>query len=65
MARFEEKKERSIIFMHEGSKYPCVKRGYFTDSEWKKIIFTRFDLNERDYIWINDCVILVIIEKGN
>lgn len=67
MARFveETKKERSIIFIHVGSSYPCVKHGWFTDDEWKRMIFARFDLNERDYYQVNDSVILVMIEKGN
>lgn len=66
MAKFvEEKKERSIIFIHEGTGYPSIKRAYLTDSEWRRMIFAKFDANERDYYHVNDCAILVFVKKGN
>lgn len=66
MARFEEKKERTIIFIYEGhEQYPTTKHGYLTDSEWEKFKFTHFDANDREYRYINADVILVFVKKGN
>lgn len=65
MAKHENTCERAIIFIHEGSSYPCIKRAWFTDEAWREFLFKRFDSHERDYCWVNDTTVLVYVEKGN